>query len=61
MDESGNLIDQVYVDPVQSCTLTGQTYVAATSPCVSMPGYWTGGTLLCPVEESTGDLLTGNN
>jgi len=66
LDESWNLVNQTYVNPVESCSMTGQTMTADTQECIPVDGYWTGGTLLCPLTgdtqlltqtEATGDLV----
>ena len=53
LDESGNVINQTYVDPIQSCVMTGQYYTWSYQTwCYLTGGYLTGGSLQC--------LSTGN-
>jgi hypothetical protein len=58
LDESGNLVGQTSVDPIQSCELTGQIYLTGATSCIDTGGYWTGGTQICTTAD-TGAIATG--
>lgn len=58
LDESGNNINQIYINPIQSCTMTGQYLIwAYQTGCSLTWGYRTGGTLQC-TEVSNNPLPT---
>ena len=57
LNESGELIDQTYVEPEQSCEFTGQTYIEGPVTCIQTGGFWTGGVEICPLE-TTGTITT---
>ena len=63
MDESGNMVDQEYVNPVETCIWIGQTTVEEIQDCTTISGYRTGGELVCPTtgEEEILDVNTGAN
>ncbi|MFA7717364.1 MAG: hypothetical protein WC875_01510 [Candidatus Absconditabacterales bacterium] len=63
LDESGNLVDQTYVDPIEDCIFTGQYYTGEYEDCVTTGGYRTGGILSCPDDVgvlSGGDDICGS-